>query len=197
MTPSRYIKLDGLDLFVFDKVFDDDVIMAIDKQVRSRPFSSNHSSTKTSEEYREWASRYKAADFLEHPLHNMALQRLNQLYPDLEFEFWNIHCNNTTFGDWAFSHQDSTEVGAYSALYYANHYWEPNWFSETVFYSNNEPVVSISVRPGRLVVFDSRIKHRAGVPAMNCHEQRFTLSLRFNSDRNAVAATDLQPEVFN
>ena len=196
MVPSRYIKLDGLDLFVFDEVFDHDVIMAIDKQVRGRSFSSKHCSNKASEECREWAARYKVADFIEHPLQIVALQRLNYLYPALQFEFWNVHCNNTTFGDWAFSHQDSTEEGAYSVLYYANQYWEPNWFSETVFYSNNEAVVSISVRPGRLVVFDSRIKHRAGVPAINCHEQRFTLSLRFNSDCTGVAFTDLQPEIF-
>ncbi|MDJ0626708.1 MAG: hypothetical protein QNJ44_00500 [Rhodobacter sp.] len=196
MTPQRFAKVDGLDLFVFDHLLDDASVGKIDRQVRNLGFSSRNSSNKKSEMFREWAAQLDVADFRSHPVYIAARDGLAFLYPELEFEFWDVHCNNTIFGDWAFAHRDSNERGAYSALYYANEHWDQSWFSETVFYAAGEPVVAVSVRPGRLVLFDSRIEHRAGVPSMNCPAQRFTLSLRFNASSVGRCTLDLTPETF-
>lgn len=196
MKPDRFIKLDGLDLFVFDRSLNDDTIENIDTGVRGLAFNSRSSSNRESQVYREWAATLAVEDFQGHPVYRTARDRLRSLYPALDFEFWDVHCNSTIFGDWAFAHKDSNEAGAYSALYYANRQWKQEWFGETVFYTEGEPVVAISARPGRLVLFDSRIEHRAGVPAMNCAEPRFTLSLRFSTDRVGRYDHDLKPEVY-
>ena len=196
MTPRRFLKLDDMDLFVYDNLIDDNIILAIERQVRHARYSSRHSSSLRSQQFREWAGHFDVEDFLSHPVCFAAHQGLTSLYPGVNFELWDVHCNNTIFGDWAFAHRDSLELGEYSALYYANFQWDPDWYGETVFFSQGEPVVSISTRPGRLVLFDSRIEHRAGVPATNCPEQRLTLSLRFAADKVGTCSIDMCPEIF-
>lgn len=194
MTPDRYIKIDGHDLFVFDTLLQAEVVGRIADNLAIAPYHSRNSSSPDSQQYREWASHFPVEQFSEHPVHLAALSALTALYPRVSFDFWDVHCNNTTFGDWAFAHRDSNESGAFSALYYANKAWQSDWYGETVFCQDDEPVVSVSVSPGRLVLFDSRIKHRAGVPAMNCPAQRMTLSLRYQADRVANCALEHQWE---
>lgn len=194
MTPDRYFEFDGLDLFVFDDLLQPEVVGRIADDLATVPYHSRNSSSPDSQQYREWASHFPVEQFSDHPVQLAALSALTALYPQVSFEFWDVHCNNTTFGDWAFAHRDSNENGAYSALYYANKAWESDWYGETVFCQGDEPVVSVSVRPGRLVLFDSRIKHRAGVPAMNCTAQRLTLSLRYQAERVANCALGKQGE---
>ena len=196
MSPKRFVRIDGLDLFVFDDLLDREEVIAIDNQIGHCAFSSRNSSSTKTQIYREWASHFEPRDFLTHPVYLAARDRLAELYPELDFDFWDVHCNNTIFGDWAFAHRDSNEEGAYSALYYANQRWDRDWFGETVFCASGEPMVAVSARPGRLVLFDSRIEHRAGVPAMNCPTQRLTLSLRFSAESTGLCRLEFAPEVF-
>lgn len=182
MTPDRYIKIDGYDLFVIDGLFQPEVVARIANDLRSVAYNSRNSSSPSSQQYREWASQFSVEQFNDHPVQQAARSALTTFYPETSIEFWDVHCNNTVFGDWAFAHRDSNEKGAFSTLYYANDVWESDWHGETVFCQAGEPIVSISVYPGRLVLFDSRIQHRAGVPAMNCRAQRLTLSLRYQVD---------------
>lgn len=195
MKPNRYVQIDGCDLFVFDDILQPTAVSSIVDDLRNEPFNSRSSSSFDKCQYREWASQFTIVEFKEHPVHLAALEALTSLYPGVTFEFWDAHCNNTAFGDWAFMHRDSNETGAYSALYYANKDWDRDWFGETVFCKHGEPVVSVSVHPGRIVLFDSRIQHRAGVPAMNCPAQRMTLSLRYQADHFGSRRPGLKAEI--
>ena len=52
-------------------------------------------------------------------------------------------------------------------LHYACIEWHPNWYGETLFYNDKltEIEKAIIPRPGRVVVFDSRIRHSARPPS--------------------------------
>ena len=67
-------------------------------------------------------------------------------------------------------------------LYYANKNWEMNWGGETVFYNDKgtDYVKVIPYVPGRIVIFDGRIPHRANPMNMRLSPSyRFTVALKF------------------
>ncbi len=62
-----------------------------------------------------------------------------------------------------------------------------NWNSrlckgETAFYSDeDEPLHVVAPRPGRVIIFDANIRHRAGAPDRECFRPRITVALKFKS----------------
>ena len=67
-------------------------------------------------------------------------------------------------------------------LYYSNKNWEMNWGGETVFYNDKgtDYVKVIPYVPGRIVIFDGRIPHRANPMNMRLSPSyRFTVALKF------------------
>jgi hypothetical protein len=71
-------------------------------------------------------------------------------------------------------------AGGVTFLLYVNEQWDSRWMGETVFYEEpNEPSVVVLPRPGRAVIFDSAILHRAGVAHRECFEPRIGLTLHF------------------
>ena len=67
-------------------------------------------------------------------------------------------------------------------LYYANLIWQPDWGGETLFYNDdNDAVLAVSPRPGRLVVSRAAILHRGTVPTRSCYEERFTIAYNLGS----------------
>ena len=67
-------------------------------------------------------------------------------------------------------------------LYYSNKNWEMNWGGETVFYndSGTDYVKVVPYVPGRIVIFDGRIPHRANPMNMRLSPAyRFTVALKF------------------
>lgn len=87
---------------------------------------------------------------------------------------------SATFGDLPLLHRD-LEVGrGLTALFYGNAEWETDWGGETVFCDDSgEAMILVPPRPGRLVVFDGALLHRAGAPSRACHEARYALVFKF------------------
>ena len=49
-----------------------------------------------------------------------------------------------------------------SLLYYVNLHWQSDWGGETIFAADDgEPEIIVPYKPGRIVIFDSKIPHRA------------------------------------
>jgi hypothetical protein len=65
-------------------------------------------------------------------------------------------------------------------LYYANMEWQTNWGGQTLLFdsSGTEIIHSITVKPGRLAIFDSRIPHTATTCAPAGPPYRFTLAFK-------------------
>jgi hypothetical protein len=69
---------------------------------------------------------------------------------------------------------------SYTILHYANHRWNINWHGETIFYSDDcqEVIHSQIIKPGTLVIFDSRIQHSAVPCTIAAEHPRFTIATK-------------------
>lgn len=80
-------------------------------------------------------------------------------------------------------HTDVTddEVDTFTMLHYANHSWNSNWHGETLFYSDNcdEVIYTQMIKPGTVIVFDSRIQHSAAPCTIAAEHPRFTIATKF------------------
>ena len=66
--------------------------------------------------------------------------------------------------------------------YCANLIWQADWGGETIFYNDDEDaVLAVSPKPGRLVVARGAILHRANVPTRSCYEERLTMAYKLTS----------------
>lgn len=98
-----------------------------------------------------------------------------------------VYSNLTLYGDVQLVHDDGD---IWTALYFANSAWEPDWGGELHLYGDELDLsVAIQPRPGRLVVFDGLLKHRAGVPSKLCLEPRITVALKFRRPPGESPAT--------
>ncbi len=72
------------------------------------------------------------------------------------------------------------EQNSYTILHYANHTWDVNWHGETIFYSDNcdEVIYTQIIKPGAVVVFDSRIQHSAVPCSSASASPRFTIATK-------------------
>ena len=68
----------------------------------------------------------------------------------------------------------------YTLLHYANHTWDVNWHGETLFYSDNcqDVIYSQIIKPGTIVLFDSRIQHCAVPCTIAAEHPRFTIATK-------------------
>lgn len=91
-----------------------------------------------------------------------------------------IDAYSTSYGDLPLTHQDLEFGRGLTALLFGNAEWDSEWTGETVFCDDaGEATLLVPPRPGRLLVFDGALLHRAGAPARNCHEPRFALVFKF------------------
>jgi SM-20-related protein len=72
------------------------------------------------------------------------------------------------------------EKNAYTMLHYANHTWNVNWHGETMFYADdcNEVIYSQIIKPGTVIVFDSRIQHSATSCSGVADTPRYTIATK-------------------
>lgn len=94
-----------------------------------------------------------------------------------------INANN--FGDCPTVHTDippdkTDAEGYYTILYYANAEWHHDWAGETVFMTaeRDDIIKSVYPRPGRIMVFDSRIPHVSRTPSRNCTMIRYSIAIK-------------------
>ncbi|HEX4027608.1 MAG TPA: 2OG-Fe(II) oxygenase [Rhizomicrobium sp.] len=106
-----------------------------------------------------------------------------QLFPGEVLRDQRAYANSAVYGDSYYIHRDSpADSNNVTVLYYANLVWEPDWGGETIFYKDdNDAVLAVSPRPGRLVVSRGAILHRGTVPTQDCYEARLTIAYKLDS----------------
>jgi len=80
-------------------------------------------------------------------------------------------------------HTDAgTDKNPITILYYVNNEWNKEWGGETIFYNDkNEPELILEFLPGRLVIFDSTILHKALPMTLRAPPFRFTFSSTYEN----------------
>lgn len=94
----------------------------------------------------------------------------------------NQYINHSTSNTVDQIHSDVSDDAnnAFTILHYANHTWDPNWHGETVFYSDDcqETVYTQIVKPGTVIIFDSRIQHSAVPCTITAEYPRYTIATK-------------------
>jgi SM-20-related protein len=112
----------------------------------------------------------------------------------LLFEFWRhlsgtilkghtiVRCyaNAYPYGSEGTLHTDSINPNSYTAVYYPNPRWSPNWGGETVIFNReeNEIVSCVYPKPNRLLVFNGMMPHIARGVSRTCPVLRITLMFK-------------------
>jgi hypothetical protein len=67
-------------------------------------------------------------------------------------------------------------------LYYANLAWEPHWYGETVFFSEDLKNIELALpyTPGRIIAFDASIPHAIRPQSVAAEKHRFTYAMVFD-----------------
>ncbi len=66
----------------------------------------------------------------------------------------------------------------YTLIHYANWSWEANWHGETIFYDRQgkDAVAVVSLKPGRVILFNGNIPHSAIAPSRIASFPRYTIA---------------------
>jgi Rps23 Pro-64 3,4-dihydroxylase Tpa1-like proline 4-hydroxylase len=92
------------------------------------------------------------------------------------------YINYSTASTVDFLHADISENkdNCYTIIHYANHTWNANWHGETIFYSDDcqQVVHTQMIKPGTVLLFDSRIQHSAVPCTISAEHPRFTIATK-------------------
>jgi len=103
----------------------------------------------------------------------------------------NVHTiilNGVSYGQEGGIHVDhgsehpNTKEGNYTAIIYLNREWTPSCQGETILYNieGTEIIKAIIPKPGRMLLFDSRIPHQARPPNRSIDDLRVTMAFHLN-----------------
>jgi hypothetical protein len=174
--------ISGRELFVCDNFIDQAMVTAIGQDLKSMPFSRNESSRADVWGLASSADIAKAL-LPKDPFFLQLRLIAEKMFPGEALHDQRAYVNSAVYGDSYYIHRDCPEhSNNVTVLYYANLIWQPDWGGETIFYKDdNDAVLAVSPRPGRLVVSRGAILHRATVPAQECHEPRLTIAYKLDS----------------
>jgi SM-20-related protein len=169
-------------ILVLDDCIDPSWVQGAHRWFFQLPYRRIDSDTRETTYCRHWVNTLTPADHhvtavpLFHRLAAIAVEASGQCSADLR----RIDAYSTCYGDLPLFHRDLESGRGLTAVFYGNAVWDDSWMSETVFCDDHgEPTILVPPRPGRLLIFDSALLHRAGTPSRDCHETRYTLVFKF------------------
>ena len=172
--------VDGKQIVVFD-----DVLSAADQVTL-------HESAATSQYYRQGATE-RAETVVRYwvsPLtptygrktfyHHVALAHIRTCVPRITPRLHQVYINSHGSGEMVYPHVDSVTPEMVTVLLYANREWDTRWGGETVFYNDqSDAVACVTPRPGRMVLMNGSLMHRATPPLRGCSEDRLVLVFKY------------------
>jgi len=103
-----------------------------------------------------------------HPVWNKIYEKVKELAGP-NFIMWRYIINGQTWGQEGEAHTDfvGSETNSETFILYLNDQWEPEWGGDTIFYHPHtmDERGRTPVSPGKLISYDSRVKHRGSAPA--------------------------------
>lgn len=155
-----YDYLSGLSYFKVEKANDDDELPKFSRDLRAKVFE--HES-----------------------IIGITSKNLIRNFYDEEYVLYRVTINLILKGDMEFPHRDvSIPRDDVTVLYYANSEWDYTWGGETIFYSWQDSVFGVLPKPGRFVVFEGYLEHKAGIPSYFSKQPRYTIGLKYISRKN-------------
>ena len=174
--------ISGRELFICDNFIDPEMMTAIGSDLKTMPFARKEKSRADVPGLASSAN-IDSALLPSDPFFLRLRAIAEKMFPGEVLHDQRAYVNSAVHGDSYYIHRDSPAGSKdVTVLYYANLIWQPDWGGETLFYKDdNDAVLAVSPRPGRLVVSRGAILHRGTVPTQDCHEARLTIAYKLRS----------------
>lgn len=177
--------VDGLPALVVDGLMSAAEAARLFQWLKGQPFTRNEFARPDTQAFLHWAYNLSVADCERLPLYPATLEAIRTHLPERGAQrCYRSYCNLSTYGDMLFTHTDSQPgVEELTALWYIAPRWDLEWGGETVlFNSRGDAEFVANPRPGRLLIFDGRIRHAGRPPSRVCVIPRLTFALKFEPE---------------
>lgn len=185
MITSKKFEVEGKEVIVYDGIFTAQETFEVYLFVENREYRHHNLDNLLHHNKQvdvKWSSEIHNTD----RLFDVLLKKYSQI-PELQ----NQRCNLIrTYVNFAIPdtvdliHDDAPHhrKNHYTLLHYANWKWDVDWHGETVFYDSNcsEILLTTTLKPGRVVMFDSSILHCARPPSKIAEYPRYTIAYKFS-----------------
>jgi hypothetical protein len=168
--------------WVFDNVIEAAALPLVYDDLRRRAYTFSNSDSGATEFARHLVHGVAAGDEEDDPVVASLVETARSLarsvgVPAERLE--RVYANFALFGDHQHVHTDGD---VWTILFFANAWWHTDWGGELHLYDDEDATMAYAVapRPGRAVLFDGDLAHRAGVPSKYCPEARITVAVKFH-----------------
>jgi hypothetical protein len=193
----RTFSIDGMKVVVVDALLPRRDILTLEKSCEEKTFHKRYWSHDEHKEHKLWTARLDPKSVAQTVLFEKSLAVSNA-----HFACEGLWCrwtgvNLLSFGDLTFAHTDEPPVPTarhtyLTFLYFVNSTWDVHWGAEWIFYdSSMEAVACVGPRPGRLVIFDSRLLHKATPPSKNFSGSRLALVYKCTTAPRSLVRDDI------
>ncbi len=174
-------------IVVLDNLFDPEQCMQLYNNVLDQPiwWHGRRSRLDDDGEYPFWGRRFDPR-FLPDPIPALVSSiRTRAVAAGFEalatHDIYRVEGTADVVGGGGYPHSDHTSPEAMSLLYFANCDWDPSWSGETKFFDTQgeEILRAVLPRPGRGVLFPSRMVHCASPTSRTFKGLRISLSFIF------------------
>lgn len=176
------VLIEGRELFLCDNCIDPVMVNAIAVAVKNMHFARKEKSRPDVPGTASSAD-IDSALLTKDPFFFRLRSVAERVFPGEVFRDLRAYVNSAVYGDSYYTHRDCPpERKDVTVLYYANLTWQADWGGETLFYNDeNDAVLAVSPRPGRMVISRGAILHRATTPTRGCYEERLTIAYKMFS----------------
>ncbi|HZH43002.1 MAG TPA: 2OG-Fe(II) oxygenase [Lysobacter sp.] len=180
LAPDREVRVDGRRLCIYDGLLAnvEQYVAALSRAA----FTRTEIARPETAEYRHWATEIKIDALVRQPIFELTRRAVAGFAAAGQaYRPYRAYTNVASYGDMLFTHTDCLpDQHDLTALWYLCERWDVEWGGETVFYdAQDEIACAVRPRPGRLVVFDGRIKHAGRPPHRICYAPRYTMAIKF------------------
>jgi Rps23 Pro-64 3,4-dihydroxylase Tpa1-like proline 4-hydroxylase len=193
----RTFTIDGMKVVVVDALLPRRDLLTLEKSCAEKTFRKNHWSHDEHKEHKLWTARLDPKSVARTVLFEKSLAVSRE-----HFACEGLWCrwtavNMLSFGDLTFAHTDEPAVSTaphthLTFLYFVNSTWDVHWGAEWIFYDGSmDAAACVGPRPGRLVIFDSRLLHKATAPSKNFSGSRLTLVYKCTTAPRSLVRDDI------
>lgn len=174
--------VEGMPIVVVDGLIPENQTLRLFNWLNGSPFTRSEAARPDTQAFLHWAFNISAEDCRKLPLYPQTIKALTEYLPERGPQLmYRAYCNLCTYGDTLFTHTDAKpgEQGL-TALWYIAPQWDPEWGGETLFFdAAGDPEFVVGFKPGRLAIFDARIRHAGRPPSRVCVLPRLTFAMKF------------------
>lgn len=177
----RRATIDSLPAIVLDGLVSEGESTRLFQWFRLQPFERSEFARPDKKAFLHWVRKMDVGECQRMSLYSRTMQVMQEHFPELGPQrCYRTYCNLSSYGDMLFTHTDTRPgmVGM-TALWFIAPQWDIEWGGETLlFNSEGDAEFAVSPRPGRLLIFDGRIRHAGRPPSRVCVIPRLTFALK-------------------